>query len=177
VLLPRTRSLGRTRYARAAGQEKRRPPWKLSLTRGYRVTAYPPTVLRVSLARSQFPSDKKLLTGCVGFYTLACAALHALGVLVEKNWIVRTYDKTGLPGSALRIATTLPRGDHMMKVEVEFRNPWPGLADARDTYSRSVGNYFNEKGEIDEIALQRDLQVAIVRMEQQYSAKLASKDK
>lgn len=125
----------------------------------------------------QFPTNKKLLTGCVAFYTMVCAALHALSVLVEKNWVVRTYDKHGLPGSALRVATTLPRGDHMLKVELEFRNPKTGLAGATDSFTRSVGNYFSEKGEIDEIALQRDLQVAIARMEGQYSAKAASKDK
>ena len=123
----------------------------------------------------KFPDNKPLLAASVGFYTAACLVLQWMAHFVEKSYVVWTYDKDDKPGSALKIATTLERGDHMLGVDIEFRNPPEGCKTSKESFTKSVGNYFSEKGEIDEICLQRDLQVAIHKLEEIYDSHASKK--
>lgn len=67
------------------------------------------------------------------------------------------------------IATELPRADDRITIRLEFRDK--GVSKAKESFTNSVGKYFSEKGHLDEKQLQRDLQVAIFKMEEHLSKK------
>uniref|UniRef100_A0A7S2SDS5 Signal peptidase complex subunit 2 n=1 Tax=Mucochytrium quahogii TaxID=96639 RepID=A0A7S2SDS5_9STRA len=114
------------------------------------------------LGPHSFPENKLLLGCCVGFYTFCCFILQLLSTFVEKDIVVRTHDKKGVKGSAIMISTKLKRGEHMLTLTCHFRN---NARDEKESFCKSVGTYFSEKGEIDEIALQKDVQSLIFKLE------------
>jgi len=123
--------------------------------------------LYAQIGPHSFPENKRLLTFSVGFYTICCALLQAMSVLIEKNFFVRTYDKEGLPGSAVMVTSELGRGEHKIEVVFHFRD---SSNKHTETFTQSVGSYFSKDGEIDELELQRDVQLAMRRMEESLAA-------
>jgi len=121
---------------------------------------------------TEYPKDRALLAACVAFYAGACALLQLMAWFVERDYVVRTFAKQDMPNSALRIATTLKRGDHVLHVRVEFRD---STFEHVQNFSASVGQYFSEEGELDEKALQYDLYKALRKMEDFYQSKVEKK--
>lgn len=129
------------------------------------------------LGPHSFPENKPILIACASFYAAACVALQIISTFVEQDYIMRTYAKDRVASSSLRLATRMARGSHLITVAVEFRDP---VLAHTETLENSVGTYFSDKGEIDELQVQRDVQALLAKMEahhaQQRKAQIAKKD-
>ncbi|GBG30530.1 Signal peptidase complex subunit 2 [Hondaea fermentalgiana] len=129
--------------------------------------------LYAQLGPHKFPEDKAILTACVVFYAVASAILQVIATFIEKDYIVRTRAKEGLPGSELLVSTFMDRGDEMIKVRLECA---AAIAERTVEYSSSVGKYFSPEGELDEVAVQSDLCVCLEKLERSLKQSSHKKD-